>query len=92
ITKYRNGKEVPVREVGIRPGEKIDEVLVNEYEIRRAVETDQYFTILPEYCGVVLDVGYEVGYEYTSANTRRVTGATEIGALLDRMGQVEFFT
>src|SRR6516165_3533893 len=33
--KYGNGNDTNIRVVGIRPGEKIDEVLVNEYDIRR---------------------------------------------------------
>lgn len=47
------GKEIggkdnyPVIEVGIRPGEKIHEVLVSEAEMKRAVESNQYFTIYP---------------------------------------------
>lgn len=92
IARYGEGRDVPVKEIGIRPGEKIDEVLVNEYEIRRATETDDYFAIHPEYRIPDVDCRYEYGYEYTSANTRRLTTADEIGALLDRMGQVEFYT
>ena len=37
----------PIIEIGIRPGEKIHEVLVSEAEMRRAVESDQYFIIYP---------------------------------------------
>ncbi|MBW3015160.1 polysaccharide biosynthesis protein [Candidatus Woesearchaeota archaeon] len=34
-------------EIGIRPGEKIHEVLVSKYEASRVVEDDNYFIILP---------------------------------------------
>ncbi len=91
IEKFGNGADIPVREIGIRPGEKIDEVLVNEYEIRRAVETDQYFTIHPEYRLPATDCHYPLGYEYTSANTEQLTSVEEIGALLDRLGHVEYY-
>ena len=92
IRRYGEGRDIPVKEVGIRPGEKIDEVLVNEYEIRRATETDTYFTIHPEYRIPDVDCRYEYGYEYSSANTQRLTTDEEIGALLERVGDVEFYT
>jgi UDP-N-acetylglucosamine 4,6-dehydratase/5-epimerase len=91
ILKYGGGAQIPVRTIGIRPGEKVDEVLVNEYEIQRAIETDDYFTIHPEYRAPVTTSRYPVGYEYTSANTRRASDPYEIGALLDRMGLVEYY-
>ena len=72
-------------------GEKIDEVLVNEYELQRAGETKDYFTIHPEYRVPPGTSHYPVGTEYTSANTRRLTSSEEIGALLDRVGLVEYY-
>jgi len=98
VLKYGDGSELPIREVGIRPGEKIDEVLVNEYEILRALESESYFTILPEKNGRAEggprhgNTRYEIGYEYTSGNTHRISDLGEIGQLLDRVGQVEFYT
>lgn len=91
IVKYGGGADVPVRTIGIRPGEKVDEVLVNEYEIQRALESDQYFTIYPEYRVPAVTTPYPVGYEYTSANTTRLSDAAAIGALLDRVGLVEYY-
>jgi UDP-N-acetylglucosamine 4,6-dehydratase/5-epimerase len=40
-------EEYPIKETGIRPGEKIHEVLVSEEEMRRAVETDDHYIIYP---------------------------------------------
>jgi FlaA1/EpsC-like NDP-sugar epimerase len=91
IIKYGGGVDIPVRVIGIRPGEKVDEVLVNEYEVQRALESDDYFTIYPEYRAAGVTSRYPVGYEYTSANTRRVSSPDEIGALLDRVGLVEYY-
>ena len=39
--------ETKVKNIGIRPGEKIDEVLVSRYEVNRTVEDEDYFVILP---------------------------------------------
>ena len=93
ILKYGNGRDVPISVVGIRPGEKLDEVLVNEYELPRSIETPEYFTITPEYRppppGSCVDV--PVGTEYTSANTRRLTDPADLGDLLDRVGLVEYY-
>jgi FlaA1/EpsC-like NDP-sugar epimerase len=91
IVKYGGGTDIPIRTVGIRPGEKVDEVLVNEYEIQRAQETDDYFTIYPEYRVPSIASRYAVGSEYTSANTHRLVDPPEIGALLDRVGLVEYY-
>lgn len=91
VEKYADGVDIPIREIGIRPGEKIDEVLVNEYEIRRAVESAKYFTIHPEYRIPATECIYPLGYEYTSANTEQLTDTGSIGALLDRVGQVEYY-
>lgn len=92
VLKYGDGDEIPIQETGIRPGEKIDEVLVNEYEMQRAIESDNYFTVLPEYRSERVESRWPVGHEYTSANTHRLTEPEEIGDLLDRVGKVEFFT
>lgn len=92
IKKYGTGQPSQVEIVGIRPGEKLDEVLVNEYEIRRAKETDSYFVIFPEYTTFVENKNYEAGYEYTSANTQRLTSYEQIAGLLDKMGNTELYT
>jgi FlaA1/EpsC-like NDP-sugar epimerase len=90
--KYsRQGADHPITITGIRPGEKIHEILVNEYEIRRSVETNEYFRIHPEYRLPEHVVERPLGDEYTSANTRQLTNVDQIGALLEAIGQVEYF-
>lgn len=90
--KYsKQGAEHPIKITGIRPGEKIHEILVNEYEIRRSVETNDFFCIHPEYRLPIQPVRKVLGEEYTSANTQQLTQPEEVGKLLDAIGQVEYF-
>jgi FlaA1/EpsC-like NDP-sugar epimerase len=85
------GDEHPTEVVGIRPGEKIHEVLVSEYEMQRASREEQYFVISPEYRPGTDVVRVPVGTEYTSENADRLSDRSEIIALLDRMGDTEHY-
>jgi UDP-glucose 4-epimerase len=42
-----NGRNIPVVYTGIRPGEKIHEILVSEEECYRTIEREGYFVICP---------------------------------------------
>jgi FlaA1/EpsC-like NDP-sugar epimerase len=88
----KRGSDHPIDIIGVRPGEKIHEILVNEYEMQRADEEEQYFVIRPEYKPLpsVRSVR-PPGEEYTSANTLRLTTPGEIGTLLDQMGDSEHY-
>lgn len=91
LLKYGDGDLNRIEEIGIRPGEKLDEVLLNEYEIRRSKETEHFFEVSPEYRNDYSNNENPVGYEYTSANTRQLRGFDEISSLLDRMGITEIY-
>ncbi len=82
----------PVEITGIRPGEKIHEILVSEYEMQRVTESPDYYTVHPEYRVPTGTSPQALGSEYTSDNTRRISSPVEIGALLDAMGEVELYT
>ena len=85
----RRGDGHPIEIVGIRPGEKIHEVLVNEYEIKRATEDADFITIHPEYRPPARPIDRPLGYEYTSENTERITDFETMSALLDAAGEVD---
>jgi UDP-glucose 4-epimerase len=47
-------RKIPIEVIGVRPGEKLDEVMVSEEEITRTIERDGYYVIrplLPELAG-----------------------------------------
>ena len=85
------GEAHPINVVGIRPGEKIHEILVNEYEMQRVREVSGYFTIYPEYKVPTELTPKPLGDEYTSANTHQLASVPEIHELLDRVGDVELY-
>jgi len=85
------GDDHPTQVVGIRPAEKIHEVLVSEYEMQRTSRHDGYFVISPEYRQATDVVDVPVGTEYTSENTDRLSTRSDIIAMLDRMGETEHY-
>jgi FlaA1/EpsC-like NDP-sugar epimerase len=90
--KYANCREpVQIEIIGVRPGEKMHEVLVNEYEMQRCTEGSQYFTIYPEYRSFRNITAHAVGEEYTSENTERISSYEALSTLLDAVGVVEYY-
>jgi FlaA1/EpsC-like NDP-sugar epimerase len=51
--------EIEIVEIGSKPGEKLYEELMSHEETRRAVELDQYFSVLPAFRGLYNDISYE---------------------------------
>ncbi len=92
IKKYGDGNVENIKIIGARPGEKLHEVLVNEYEIQRAKENKEFFEIIPEYISFISETKYPHGYEYTSENTERLTEYEQIADLLDRADTPELYT
>jgi len=86
------GANHPIEVVGIRPGEKIHEVLVSEHEILKATEDEEFITVHPEYRRPPTIQSREDGYEYTSENTRQMTDSDEISRLLDQADNADSFT
>jgi FlaA1/EpsC-like NDP-sugar epimerase len=65
-----NGRDIPIVYTGIRPGEKVHEVMISEEERYRTVERDGYYVIcpiLPELRQVPVDRPV-LTREYSSAN------------------------
>jgi len=83
-------KETKIKEIGIRPGEKIYEVLVSRYEVTRCVESGEYYIILPSLRIRGIKEHY-IGYspmqmdEFNSKNTRSMS-RDEIKEVLKQEG------
>lgn len=50
--------QIEVVEIGVKPGEKLYEELMNSEETRRTIELKDYFSVLPAFRGVSIDVDY----------------------------------
>lgn len=51
--------EIKITEIGTKPGEKLYEELMSLEETRRAVELEQYFSVLPAFRGIYHDIDYD---------------------------------
>lgn len=81
LAKVMAGETYPLKFVGIRPGEKIHECLIQEDEFRRTERLREYFIIHP-YGKYDSD---EVSMEFSSDKARRLE-KEELAVLLERTG------
>jgi UDP-glucose 4-epimerase len=86
------GRDVAMEETGIRPGEKVHEIMVSEEECFRTGERDGYYTIqpvLPELRDASVRVGVLSG-EYSSMHD--TVGVADVRALLqEAIGEIASF-
>lgn len=51
--------DIEIVEIGTKPGEKLYEELMSQEETRRAVELENYFSVLPAFRGIYNDINYD---------------------------------
>ncbi len=51
--------KIEIKEIGRKPGEKIYEELMNNEEVRRAVELKDYFSVTPAFRSIYNDITYD---------------------------------
>lgn len=52
-------ENIEIEYIGSKPGEKMYEELMNHEEIRRALELERYFVVMPAFRGLYRDISYE---------------------------------
>ena len=57
-TYGRKPEDIEIVEVGMKPGEKLYEELMSLEETRRAVELENYFSVLPAFRGIYRNIDY----------------------------------
>jgi len=60
--------EIEIRETGARPGEKFYEELINDEEIRRTVELENMFAVLPAFRNIY----NSVKFDYSNVKSRQI--------------------
>jgi FlaA1/EpsC-like NDP-sugar epimerase len=68
MIKEVSSAEINILEIGVKPGEKLYEELMNGEEVRRAIELEQFYSILPAFRSVYIDINYN----YSQVVTREV--------------------
>lgn len=84
-------RDIEIRYIGIRPGEKLHDTLVTEEEIRRTVEREGHFVvqpILPELRDMTATEPLALTEEYASKN--RCISRDELRDLLHSYGLLEY--
>lgn len=92
LIKKSGKKDIKIEEIGVRPGEKLNEVLVSEYEVSMTYMYDEhYYVILPTLSIPKLEEYYATKAlqkvcfnQYTSADL--ILGKDAIEDMLDRDG------
>jgi FlaA1/EpsC-like NDP-sugar epimerase len=54
----RNPKDIPIKVIGVKPGEKMYEELMSLEETRRSWELSRYFVVRPAFAGLYRDIIY----------------------------------
>lgn len=78
MTKFYR-TNIDIEEVGIRPGEKRHEILMNEFESRKSLDLAGYYLVNPDY--KVEKIGQN-SFEYRSDNTEQISDHDEIIKML----------
>ena len=79
-----------LKEVGIRPGEKIHEMMISSEDSRNTIEFDKYYIILPDLDGIDSSENHKGkrvpdGFEYHSGNNTEWLSIEQMRTLVDEI-------
>jgi len=83
--------DLKIKEIGIRPGEKIHEQMIAKEDARNTIEFDEYYIILPEIDIEHINHKYpksrpvEPGFEYHSGNNDRWLSIEDMKKLIEEI-------
>ena len=83
-------RDIGIEIIGIRPGEKIHEILVSEEEVKRTVKRGDYYviqSILPE---IRPDTGEDLALEKEYSSADRLMSREKLENVLRELGHLEF--
>jgi len=63
MMKVMGKPDMDIKVIGAKPGEKMYEELINDEEVRRTYEIDNYFAVLPAFKGIFADIEYNFSSE-----------------------------
>lgn len=73
----RDPQDIEIRPIGVIPGEKLYEELMNEEETRRTIELTNYFVVLPAFRPIYNVVAYEYPHLVRDSVDRAYNSASE---------------
>lgn len=81
---------IPMKEIGIRPGEKIHEMMISSEDARNTIEMDDHYVIYPDLNQVIASgkvQGKPVAndFEYHSGNNSEWLSVEQMAALIDEI-------
>ena len=79
---------MPTKNVGIRPGEKLHESMITSEDSRSTIDIGQYYVIKPEVCSYkgMAGVAVKEGFEYNSGTNTQWLTVPELQATLKEQG------
>ncbi|MFC1799005.1 SDR family NAD(P)-dependent oxidoreductase [Thermodesulfobacteriota bacterium] len=78
-------EDISMDVIGVKPGEKMYEELMNTEEIRRAIELEHYFALMPAFSNLYCDISYDYPNMISSTVERPYNSANETPMAKDEL-------
>ena len=82
--------QLPIKEIGIRPGEKIHEMMISQEDARNTVELDKYYIIMPDMIDLKNHISKKgkpvvANFEYHSGNNSQWLSIDDMKNLINEI-------